>query len=97
MLLSHRQSNWPLPQASTDALGRVCSVEVRFPFLHDWFQLSEYIIAGESHRPVSIDTDTSIGVLICYEDIVPEMSRLTVQMERKHLFASSTLLLLKIQ
>lgn len=59
-------------------LGEFVPFEVRFPFLHDWFQLTEYIVAGESDKPLTIGDHALVGILICYEDIVPEISRRTV-------------------
>ncbi len=59
-------------------LGEYVPGEYRWPWLHDWFQLNEFIIAGTSVAPVRMPDQTQVGILICFEDIIAEVVRSTV-------------------
>lgn len=58
-------------------LGEYVPYESSFPWLHDWFQLGEYFIPGESDDPIETPDGTKVGVLVCYEDISPSLVRRT--------------------
>ena len=59
-------------------VGEFVPFEKQFPALHDWAQLSEYTAQGDSDAPVAIVDGPSIGVLICYEDLIESAARRTV-------------------
>jgi apolipoprotein N-acyltransferase len=56
-------------------LGEFVPGEYRWPWLHDWFQLNEYIVPGTDSRPIQIANKASVGLLVCFEDIVPAVAR----------------------
>ncbi len=59
-------------------LGEYVPGEKTFPELHDWFQLGEYFEPGTSDSPLTIPSGHKIGVIICYEDTIAEVTRKTV-------------------
>lgn len=59
-------------------LGEYVPGEKTFPELHDWFQLGEYFEPGTSDSPLTIPAGHKIGVIICYEDTIAEVTRKTV-------------------
>jgi apolipoprotein N-acyltransferase len=59
-------------------IGEYMPGEERFPSLHEFAQLSEYALSGDSAKPVEAGAGNSVGVLICYEEVIPEMARSTV-------------------
>jgi apolipoprotein N-acyltransferase len=59
-------------------LGEYVPGESSFPWLHNWFQLGEYFAAGESDRPLVLQDNARIGMIICYEDTMSEVTRRTV-------------------
>lgn len=59
-------------------LGEYVPGEKTFPQLHDWFQLGEYFEPGTSDSPLTIPGGHKIGVIICYEDTIAEVTRKTV-------------------
>ncbi len=59
-------------------IGEYVPFEDFYPGLHDWAELSEYTSRGVSDRPVQIVDGAQVGVLLCYEDLVSELSRRTV-------------------
>lgn len=59
-------------------IGEYVPLEETYPWLHDWAELGEYAACGVSNRPVQVLGRAHVGVLLCYEDIVSELSRLTV-------------------
>jgi apolipoprotein N-acyltransferase len=60
-------------------IGEYMPWEESFPGLHGWAQLSEYVDRGESNPPVRVGDDALVGVLICYEETVPELARRTIK------------------
>lgn len=62
-------------------LGEYVPGESHFPFLHDWFQLDNYFIAGQDSSPLVLPDGTRLGVLVCYEDTSPRIVRETAQNE----------------
>ena len=59
-------------------LGEYVPGEKTYPELHDWFQLGEYFEPGTSDSPLTIPGGHKIGVIICYEDTLAEVTRKTV-------------------
>jgi len=59
-------------------LGEYVPGELRWSWLHDWFQLNEYIIPGTNEKPICMPDQTQVGVLVCFEDIIAEIARSTV-------------------
>lgn len=64
-------------------IGEYVPFEKSYPQLHYWAQLTEYIAVGDSDKPVSYraqdpEKSAKIGVLICYEDLIPSAARKTV-------------------
>jgi apolipoprotein N-acyltransferase len=59
-------------------IGEFMPLENTYPQLHDWAQLSQQAAWGTCDTPLVAGGDDRVGVLLCYEDIVPEMSRRTV-------------------
>ncbi len=70
-VLSHYHKRGLMP------LGEYVPGEQYFPKLHEWFQLGNYFIPGVEDKPVSMPDGTKLGVLICYEDISPDIVRRT--------------------
>jgi len=58
-------------------IGEYVPGETLFPKLHQWFQLSDHLEAGTSDSPVQLEGGPRVGILICYEDTMPEVSRRT--------------------
>ena len=61
-------------------IGEYVPGEKLFPELHDWFQLSDYIEPGTSDEPVTLSNGSStskVGILVCYEDTMPAISKRT--------------------
>jgi apolipoprotein N-acyltransferase len=61
-------------------IGEFVPFEKSFPVLHDLAQLSEYIEPGHSDEPLAIAGGPSVGVLICYEDLIESAARRTVDL-----------------
>jgi apolipoprotein N-acyltransferase len=61
-------------------LGEFVPGEWRWPWLHDWFQLNEYILPGTDPHPVVMPDKTAVGILVCFEDIVPSVARKSVEL-----------------
>ncbi len=59
-------------------LGEYVPGEMRWSWLHDWFQLNEYIIPGTQVDPICMPDEAKVGILVCFEDIITEVSRSTV-------------------
>ena len=59
-------------------IGEYMPLEQTYPQLHDWAQLSKQAAWGTSDAPLQASSGVRIGVLLCYEDIVAEMSRRSV-------------------
>jgi len=59
-------------------IGEYMPLEHTYPELHDWAQLSQQVAWGTSDAPLQASGGVLIGALLCYEDIVPEMSRRSV-------------------
>jgi apolipoprotein N-acyltransferase len=59
-------------------IGEFMPLESTYPELHKWAQLSQQAAWGMCHAPLVAGGGVRIGALLCYEDIVPEMSRRTV-------------------
>ncbi len=59
-------------------IGEYMPLEHKFPELHDWAQLSQQAAWGTSDTPLKVKDGVPVGVLLCYEDIVAEMSRRSV-------------------
>lgn len=59
-------------------LGEYVPGEKTYPELHDWFQLGEHFEPGTSDSPLTIPGGHKIGVIICYEDTLAEVTRKTV-------------------
>ncbi len=70
-VLSHYHKRGLMP------LGEYVPGEQYFPKLHEWFQLGNYFIPGVEDKPMSMPDGTKLGVLICYEDISPDIVRRT--------------------
>jgi apolipoprotein N-acyltransferase len=60
-------------------LGEYVPGETRWSWLHDWFQLNEYIIPGTQADPILMPDQARVGILVCFEDIIPEVARTTVE------------------
>lgn len=61
-------------------IGEFVPFEKNFPALHDLAQLSEYIEPGHLDDPLAIAGGPSVGVLICYEDLIESAARRTVDL-----------------
>jgi apolipoprotein N-acyltransferase len=61
-------------------IGEFVPFEKNFPVLHDLAQLSEYIEPGHSDEPLAVAGGPSVGVLICYEDLIESAARRTVDL-----------------
>ncbi len=59
-------------------LGEYVPGERRWPWLHDFFQLNEFLIPGTDDQPIVLPDQTRLGVLVCFEDIIPAVSRASV-------------------
>ncbi len=59
-------------------LGEYVPGEKVMPWLHNWFQLGQHFETGKSDDPVSLPSGEKIGVIICYEDTMSEVTRKTV-------------------
>ena len=59
-------------------IGEYMPLEQTYPALHDWAQLSKQAAWGTSDVPLQASGGVRIGALLCYEDIVAEMSRRSV-------------------
>ena len=59
-------------------IGEYMPLEQTYPQLHDWAQLSKQAAWGTSDAPLQARGGVLIGALLCYEDIVAEMSRRSV-------------------
>jgi apolipoprotein N-acyltransferase len=59
-------------------IGEYVPGEKTMPWLHNWFQLDQYIESGKSDDPVALPGGEKIGVIICYEDTMAEVTRKTV-------------------
>ncbi len=59
-------------------IGEYMPLEQTYPALHDWAQLSKQAAWGTSDAPLQASGGVLIGTLLCYEDIVAEMSRRSV-------------------
>ena len=59
-------------------IGEYMPLEQTYPALHDWAQLSKQAAWGTSDAPLQASGGVLIGALLCYEDIVAEMSRRSV-------------------
>lgn len=59
-------------------LGEYVPGEMRWTWLHDWFQLNEFIVPGTSPAPFVMPDGSRIGILVCFEDIIAEVARSTV-------------------
>jgi apolipoprotein N-acyltransferase len=59
-------------------LGEYVPGEKTMPWLHDLFQLGQYIENGISAQPFALPTGERIGVIICYEDTMSEITRQSV-------------------
>ncbi|NOZ39040.1 MAG: apolipoprotein N-acyltransferase [Planctomycetes bacterium] len=59
-------------------IGEYMPLEQTYPELHDWAQLSKQAAWGTSDAPLQASGGVRIGALLCYEDIVAEMSRRSV-------------------
>jgi apolipoprotein N-acyltransferase len=59
-------------------IGEYVPYEDRWPQLHEWAALTEYIGVGESDAPLRVEGGPAVGVLLCYEDIVGALARRTV-------------------
>lgn len=70
-VLSHYHKRGLMP------LGEYVPGEQYIPKLHEWFQLGNYFIPGVEDGPVLMPDGTKLGILICYEDISPNIARRT--------------------
>jgi apolipoprotein N-acyltransferase len=59
-------------------LGEYVPGEERWPWLHDFFQLNEFLIPGNDDAPIVLPDQTRLGMLVCFEDIIPSVSRASV-------------------
>jgi apolipoprotein N-acyltransferase len=59
-------------------IGEFMPLESTYPGLHDWAQLSQFAAWGTSNVPLVLGRGARIGALLCYEDIVAEVSRRSV-------------------
>jgi apolipoprotein N-acyltransferase len=59
-------------------IGEYVPGEEIMPWLHNWFQLGQYTERGKSDDPLSLPGGEKIGVIICYEDTMAEVTRKTV-------------------
>ncbi len=51
-------------------IGEYVPGERWFPQLRDWAAISTELIRGESNAPLQLSNGTSVGLLVCYEDMV---------------------------
>lgn len=58
-------------------IGEYMPFEQRYPALHDWAQLPDYMASGKSDAPLKLPDGPAVGVLICYEDLIEDAARKT--------------------
>ena len=55
--------------------GEFVPLAKHFPVLDQWVGLGRSLEPGKAFRPLSVDTNTKAGVLICYEDVFAYAAR----------------------
>ena len=59
-------------------IGEYMPGQSYFPRLREWAGLSDIFISGNDARPLVLQNGVRLGVLMCYEDMVPEDARQSV-------------------
>jgi apolipoprotein N-acyltransferase len=68
-------------------IGEYVPGQTKFPSLRNWAALHEVIEPGTSHAAIASPAGPRLGVVICYEDLLRENARKTVQSGAEVLFS----------